>query len=78
MRELLRKSMEMAAKTIIHQIYFDDNSKKCLKDFAIPYDNTWHEGKPKQPAFENHIILDLITAGAHKRLRLFWRSIMAI
>ena len=66
MRELLRKSMEMAAKTIIHQIYFDDNSKKCLKDFAIPYDNTWHEGKPKQPAFENHIILDLITAGAHK------------
>jgi hypothetical protein len=63
--------MAMASKTIIHQIYFDDQSKKYLKDFAVPYNNSWHEGKAKQPAFENHIISELIKQDAHKQSNYF-------
>ncbi len=60
MWKLLHKGIPMANKTIIHQIYFDDKTKGFLNPVAIPIDNSWYDGKPLQPAFENHIIQNVI------------------
>lgn len=60
MWKLFYKSAPMATKAIIYQIYFDDKTKGFINPVAIPLDNTWQESNPLQPAFENHIIQNVI------------------
>ena len=61
----------MARKTIIYQIHFDENSKKYINENCIGYDNSWYNGKEKQPFFENHIISNLIQEEKHKESEYF-------
>ena len=61
----------MAAKSVIYQIYFDDKTKKYISPNAIGYDNSIYEGKAFQPAFENHIIRELIEQEKHKEAEYF-------
>jgi hypothetical protein len=60
----------MATKTIIHQIYFNEQTKEFINPIAFGYDNSWFEGKPIQPCFENHIISELLS-NDHKNADYF-------
>lgn len=43
----------------VFQIYYNNATKESISPCAIPYDNSWYEGKAKQPLFENHCIVDI-------------------
>lgn len=49
----------------LYQVYYNEETRSRIHPESIPYDNTLYHGKPLQPAFENHIICDLVEEGAH-------------
>lgn len=64
---ICKKSMNIR----LYQIFFDSYTHSKTSGLCIPYDNTWYAGKPLQPAFENHIIYDLIYKNAHENCDYF-------
>ena len=50
---------------LLYQIYFNDTTKAHISAHATPLNNTWHPGKPLEPAFESHAIRNVFDSGRH-------------
>lgn len=50
----------------IYQVYYNEHTRLKCSPLCLPYDNTWYEFKPLQPAFENHVISQIIHFNEHK------------
>jgi hypothetical protein len=50
---------------MIYQIYYNEKTRGCVHPLCEGYDNSLHPGKSLQPAFENHVISELIEKKKH-------------